>query len=91
MENRLLRLRPYLTDGRLAADNNAAERARRGCALNRKNGLFHGLGIRRQGARHRRHPDQDSQTERRRPHAWLADSLARISDCKITHVDEPMP
>jgi hypothetical protein len=40
--NRLPRLRPYLSDGALEIDDNAAERAMRGCALGRKNWLFAG-------------------------------------------------
>ena len=44
--NRLPRLRPYLADGSLEIDNNAAERAMRGCALGRKNWLFAGSAAR---------------------------------------------
>ena len=36
------RLRPYLEDGRLSIDNNAAERGMRSIALGRKNYLFMG-------------------------------------------------
>src|SRR5665811_1804750 len=40
--NRLKRLRPYLDDGRLSIDNNAAERGMRSIALGRENWLFAG-------------------------------------------------
>jgi transposase len=39
---RLKRLRPYLDDGRLSIDNNAAERGMRSISLGRKNYLFMG-------------------------------------------------
>ena len=39
---RLKRLRPYLDDGRLSIENNAAERGMRSIALRRKNYLFMG-------------------------------------------------
>jgi len=39
---RLIRLRPYLNDGRLSIDNNAAERGMRSIPLGRKNYLFMG-------------------------------------------------
>lgn len=38
----LIRLRPYLDDGRLSIDNNAAERGMRSIPLGRKNYLFMG-------------------------------------------------
>ena len=37
---RLKRLRPYLNDGRLSIDNNAAERGMRSIAIGRKNCLW---------------------------------------------------
>ena len=39
---RLPRVRPYLEDGRLALDNNTAERAMRGVAISRKTGYLPG-------------------------------------------------
>ena len=89
--NRLPRLKPYLTDGTLEIDNNAAERAMRGCALGRKNWLFAGsaaggktLAIAATLIETAKLNDVD-------PHAWLADTLARIPDYKITRVDELLP
>ena len=89
--NRLPRLRPYLSSGTIEIDNNAAERAMRGAALGRKNWLFAGsqtggkaLAIAATLIETAKLNDVD-------PHAWLADTLARIPDYKIIRIDDLMP
>ena len=89
--NRLPRLRPYLSDGRLAPDNNAAERAMRGCALGRKNWLFAGSAAGGKALAIAASLIETAKLNDVDPHAWLADTLARIPDYKITRVDELMP
>ena len=89
--SRLPRLRPYLSDGRLAPDNNAAERAMRGCALGRKNWLFAGSASGGKALAIAATLIETAKLNDVDPHAWLADTLARIPDYKITRVDEPMP
>ena len=88
---RMRRMRPYLDDGRLALDNNAAERAMRGCALGRKNWLFAGSASGGKALAIAATLIETAKLNRVDPHAWLADTLARIPDYKITRVDELMP
>ena len=89
--NRLPRLRPYLADGRLAPDNNAAERAMRGAALGRKNWLFAGSQAGGKALAIAATLIETAKLGGVDPNAWLADTLARIPDYKITRVDELMP
>ena len=89
--NRLPRLRPYLSDGRLAPDNNAAERAMRDCALGRKNWLFAGSAAGGRALATAATLIETAKLNDVDPYAWLADALARIPDYKITRIDELMP
>jgi transposase len=89
--NRLPRLRPYLADGAVEIDNNAAERAMRGCALGRKNWLFAGSAAGGKALAIAATLIETAKLNDVDPHAWLADTLARIPDYKITRVDELMP
>ncbi len=84
--DRLRRLRPSPSDGRLAPDNNAAERAMRGAALGRKNWIFAGSAA---GSKALAIPATligTAKLNRVDPHASLADTLA----C-IPHYNSPVP
>ena len=63
----------YADDGRLAIDNNLAERLLRGIAVTRKNFLFLGSDKGGRPRRHPLHPDRDRQAQRPRPR-----SLSRL-------------
>ena len=88
---RLPRLRPYLEHGTLEADNNAAERAMRAIALGRKNYLFVGSQAGGRAAAIAHTLIETAKLCGADPQAWLADTLARIPDHKITRLDELMP
>ena len=88
---RLPRLRPYLTNGAIEIDNNAAERAMRGCALGRKNWLFAGSQAGGKALAVAATLIETAKLNRVDPEAWLADTLARIPEYKITRVDDLMP
>jgi transposase len=62
---RMERLRPYLNNGILELDNNAAERGMRAIAIGRKLPLRR-IGSRRQGRRNCLHPDRNGKDQRRR-------------------------
>ena len=81
---RLKRLRPYLGDGRLGIDNNVAERAMRSIALGRKNYLFVGSGNGGRAAAIAYTLIETARLNGVDPQGWLADTLARIPDHKIT-------
>ena len=88
---RLPRLRPYLEHGHLEIDNNAAERAIRGIALGRKNYLFVGSPAGGKAAAIAYTLIETAKLNDVDPQGWLADTLARIPDCKITKVDDLLP
>ena len=88
---RLPRLRPYLEHGILEIDNNPAERAMRGVALGRKNYLFVGSQAGGRAAAIAYTLIETAKLNGIDPHAWLADTLARIPDHKITRIDELLP
>jgi transposase len=88
---RLKRLRPYLTNGTLSADNNAAERAMRCVALGRKNHLFVGSPAGGRAAAVAYTLIETAKLNGVDPQAWLADTLARLPDHKINRVDEFLP
>lgn len=88
---RMKRLRPYLDDGRLALDNNPAERAMRGVALGRKNFMFVGSEAGGQAAAVAYTLIETAKLNGVDPEAWLADTLARLPDHKITRIDELLP
>jgi transposase len=81
----------FLGDGRVAIDNNPAERALRPVAIGRKNWLFAGSDA--GGATL---ADAMTLVETAKlcgldPEAYLADVLARINDHLITRLDELLP
>ncbi len=88
---RMERLRPYLDNGILELDNNAAERGMRAIALGRKNYLFVGSEAGGKAAAIAYTLIETAKLNAVDPLAWLADTLARIPDYKITKVDELLP
>ncbi len=88
---RLKRLRPYLENGILELDNNAAERAIRGIAVGRKNWLFAGSERGGKAAAIAYTLIETAKLNGVDPQAWLTDVLARIPDHKITRLYELMP
>ena len=88
---RMERLRPYLDNGILELDNNAAERGMRAIALGRKNYLFVGSEAGGKAAAIAYTLIETAKLNAVDPHAWLADTLARIPDYKITKVDDLLP
>ena len=88
---RMERLRPYLDHGILELDNNAAERGMRAIALGRKNYLFVGSEAGGKAAAIAYTLIETAKINTVEPHAWLADTLARIPDYKITKVDDLLP
>jgi transposase len=88
---RMDRLRPYLDYGILELDNNAAERGMRAIALGRKNYLFVGSEAGGKAAAIAYTLIETAKLNAVDPYAWLADTLARIPDYKITKVDDLLP
>jgi transposase len=88
---RLKRLRPYLDDGRLSIDNNAAERGMRSIALGRKNWLFAGLERGGTSAAIAYTLIETAKFNGVDPQASLTDVLSRIADHKINRIDELLP
>ena len=82
---RLKRLRPYLEDGRLSIDNNAAERGMRP--------LLSGVGSDGGGksAAVAYTLIETAKLNGVDPQAWLTDTLARIADHKINRIDQLLP
>ena len=78
-------------DGRLALDNNPAERALRGVAIGRKNWLFAGsdAGGRRAAAIYSL--IESAKLNDINPQHYLADVLARIADHPARHIAELLP
>ncbi len=88
---RMERLRPYLDNGMLELDNNVAERGMRAIALGRKNYLFVGSDAGGKAAAIAYTLIETAKLNAVDPQAWLADTLARIPDYKITKVDDLLP
>ena len=88
---RMARLRPYLDHGILELDNNTAERAMRSVAIGRKNYLFVGSQTGGKAAAIAYTLIETAKLNGVDPQAWLADTLARIPDYKITRVDDLLP
>ena len=88
---RLKRLRPYLSDGRLSIDNNAAERGMRSIALGRKNFLFMGSDNGGKSAAIAYTLIETAKLNGIDPQVWLTDVLSHIADHKINRIDELLP
>jgi len=89
--NRMERLRPYLDHGILELDNNTAERGMRAIALGRKNYLFVGSEAGGKAAAIAYTLVETAKLNAVDPHAWLANTIARIPDYKIIKVDDLLP
>ena len=85
---RMRKLRPYLDQGCLEADNNCAERAMKPVALGRKNFLFVGSAGGGRSAAIAYILIETAKLNGVNPQAWLTDVLSRIADHKITRIDE---
>jgi transposase len=88
---RMARMRPYLDPGILELDTGTAERAMRSVAIGRKNYLFVGSQAGGRAAAIAYTLIETAKLNGVDPQAWLADTLARIPDGKITRVDELLP
>jgi transposase len=88
---RLKRLRPYLSNGRLSIDNNAAEPGMRSIALGRKNYLFMGSDSGGKSAAIAYTLIETAKLKGVSPQARLTDVLTRIADHKINRIDELFP
>lgn len=88
---RMKRLRPYLDHGVLELDNNTAERAMRSVAIGRKNDLFVGSMTGGRAAAIAYTLIETAKLNGIDPQDWLANTLARVPDYKITRVDDLLP
>jgi transposase len=81
----------YLADGRLAIDNNPAERAMRGVALGRKNYLFAGSDKGGERAAAFYSLIETAKLNGLNPELYLRDVLAKIADHPVNRVAEFLP
>jgi transposase len=81
-------MRPYLEQGLLDLDADTAERAMRSIAIGRKNYLCVGSQTGGRAAAIAYTLIEAAKLNGADPQAWLANTLARIPDDKITRVDE---
>jgi transposase len=80
-----------LEHGILELDNNAAERGMRSVAPSRKSYFFVGSEAGGKAAAIAYTLIETAKLNGVNPQAWLADTLARIPDYKITKVNELLP
>src|SRR4051812_10188412 len=88
---RMTKLRPYLDQGCLEADNNCAERPLKPVAVGRKNYLFLGSEGGGRSAAIAYSLIQTAKLNGVDPQACLTDVLSRIAGHKITRIDELLP
>ena len=81
----------FLEDGRIAIDNNPAERAIRPVAIGRKNWLFAGSDAGGETLADAMTIIETAKLSGLNPEAYLADVLARINDHIVTRLDELLP
>jgi transposase len=81
----------FLEDGRVAIDNNAAERALRPIGIGRKNWLFAGADTGAETLARAMTIIETAKMNGIDPQAYLADVLDRIHDHKINRLDELLP
>lgn len=81
----------FLTDGRVAIDNNPAERALRPIGIGRKNWLFAGADTGAQTLARAMTVIETAKLNGLDPLAYLADILDRIHDHKINRQNELLP
>ncbi|WP_458792488.1 IS66 family transposase [Yoonia sp. MH D7] len=81
----------FLADGRVAIDNNPAERALRPIGIGRKNWLFAGADTGAETLARAMTVIETAKLNGLNPQAYLADILDRIHDHKINRLDELLP
>ena len=81
----------FLSDGRVAIDNNPAERALRPIGIGRKNWLFAGADTGAETLARAMTIIETAKMNGLDPQAYLADILARINDHKINRLDDLLP
>jgi transposase len=81
----------FLTDGRVAIDNNPAERALRPIGVGRRNWLFAGAETGAETLARAMTVIETAKLNGLDPQAYLSDILARINDHKINRLDELLP
>ena len=81
----------FLSDGRVAIDNNPAERALRPIGIGRKNWLFAGADTGAETLARAMTVIETAKLNGLDPLAYLADVLDRIHDHKINRLDELLP
>lgn len=78
----------FLEDGRVAIDNNAAERALRPIGIGRRNWLFAGSDTGAETLARAMTIIETAKMNGLDPQAYLTDVIARINDHKINRIDE---
>ena len=81
----------FLEDGRVAIDNNAAERGLRPIGVGRRNWLFAGSHAGGETMARALTLIESAKLNGLNPQAYLTDVLARINDHKINRLDELLP
>lgn len=81
----------FLDDGRVAIDNNAAERGMRPIGVGRRNWLFAGLDTGGETLARAMTVIETAKMNGLNPQAYLTDILSRIHDHKINRLDELLP
>lgn len=81
----------FLEDGRVAIDNNAAERAVRPVCIGRKNYLFAGSDAGGDNIADAMTLIESAKLSGLNPHNYLADVIARINDHKVNRLHELLP
>ena len=81
----------FLDDGRVAIDNNAAERALRPIGIGRRNWLFAGSDTGAETLARAMTIIETAKMNGLDPQAYLTDVIARINDHKINRIDELLP
>ncbi len=89
--SRLTKARAYTSNGVLAADNNAAERAMKPVAIGRRNWTFAGSEGGGKAMAVAYTLIETAKMNGVEPQAWLTDVIARIADHKISRIDELLP
>jgi transposase len=81
----------FLTDGRVAIDNNAAERALRPIGIGRKNWLFAGADTGAETLARAMTVIETAKLNGLDPLTYLADVIDRINDHKMNKLDDLLP
>jgi transposase len=81
----------FLDDGRVAIDNNSAERAIRPVSIGRKNWLFVGSDAGGETLADAMTLIETAKLAGVNPEAWLADVLARLHDHPVNRLDDLLP